>query len=159
MNGLALAIRLAYFAAILSIGVTIHDAPDDSLPKLPTPAEQREMDAANLPLRQRPTMDALISMATTGREDRREYYAKLLQKALEVTGPIHHNLIESQQRIYAASSVSLSMYGGHGSYGYRGVSSSFAVLIPAQFLPAIGKDERGDGFPRGVPFRMIKGNP
>ncbi len=128
---------------------------DEGLPKPITPAEQARMDAANLRLRQGPSMEMLINLADSGREDRREYYGRLLVEALKVTGPLIHERPAHGDYIYTAEPNKMLNF-GHNTYGYLPVKHAFGVLVPEKFLEAIGKDERGSEFPRGVPFRMIK---
>ncbi len=127
---------------------------DDGLPKPISKAEQARMDAANIPLRQGPSMELLINLADSGREDRREYYGRLLVKALDVTGPLLHERPAQGDFIYTAAPNKMLNF-GHNTYGYLPVKHAFGVLVPAQFLEAIGKDERGSEFPRGVPFKML----
>ncbi len=117
-------------------------------------AEQARMDAANIPLRQGPSMELLINLADSGREDRREYYGRLLVQALNVTGPLIHERPAQGDFVYTAAPNKMLNF-GHNTYGYLPVKHAFGVLVPAQFLEAIGKDERGSEFPRGVPFVML----
>ncbi len=147
--------ELVLYVAIVSF-LAFQNPKDEGLPKPISKAEQARMDAANIPLRQGPSMEMLINLAESGRGDRQDYYKRLLTKAIEATGPLTHDRPALGQYLYT-SGPSLAMYGGRrNDPGYYPVKHAFAVLIPAEFLPAIGKDERGSEFPRGVPIKPIR---
>ncbi len=145
--------ELFLYVAIVSF-LAFQNPADDGLPKPITKAEQARMDAANIPFRQGPSMELLINLADSGREDRREYYGRLLVESLKVTGPLIHERPAQGDFIYTASGNKTLDF-GHDTYGYLPVKHAFGVLVPEKFLEAIGKDERGSEFPRGVPFRML----
>lgn len=141
--------------ACVSIAIfLVQNPPDADLPKVPTSAEQANMSAENLRLRQGPSMQMLIGLAETGNAKDREYYARVLGLALEDTGPVRWELLESDQRVFALQ--------GHIKFAARKhfltlpCRSSFAVLIPARILRAIRPAQRGYGFPLGVPFVELR---
>lgn len=101
---------------------------------------------------QTPTMELLLNIVELDKDDpaKQKYYAKVLGKALEFTGPIRWELLELDQEVFALpNQVKLT---SHRHYVTLPARSSFAVLIPDEVLPHIRYSERGEGFPMDVPF-------
>lgn len=108
--------------------------------------------------RQGPTMDRLINLAHSPAKPNRweMYYARVLEKALGNFGAIVY-YDQYQTRIF-----SLGCRFGHlpPKLNERVVvqypANAGTVLIPDSILPHIRPENRGDDFPRGIPFVELK---
>lgn len=102
-----------------------------------------------IPPHERPTMEMLANIVELDGGEKAKYYRKVFQKALVLTGPVYWSLLESRSKTFFPATV--GFWECAGPIGVR-TRSSFAVLIPDEILPNIRYAERGEGFPRDVPF-------
>jgi hypothetical protein len=103
---------------------------------------------------QAPTMSQLVNLAVTGEQPAREYYRKVLGGALKITGPIAIERDARSANIYWQPNIDLK-FTGRDEFGVTTINSG-ETLIPDEILPAIMPENRGDGFPRDIPFTRFE---
>ncbi len=97
-----------------------------------------------------PTMAQLIDLAEAGL-DHREYYDRLLWAAIEQTGPVSYPM--------DYYSVDYQVGPIHWPEGVRRrsfISRADRVSVPESLLPHFRPENRGEEFPRGIPFEPLK---
>lgn len=98
-------------------------------------------------------MDILINAAEHSVNPK--YYGKLLAKAITFTGPIAYTDGGDYVAIYGAKDSAITLAELHRPFGKMLVKSAYGELVPEQVLKHWRPEERGDNFPRGIPFEAL----
>lgn len=105
--------------------------------------------------RQEPNMAQLIMGALHGfTKEQREYDSRVLERALKITGPLIGSPTEAETGVYGADSVFYRRRAG-SHFWFEKLPDAYGTLVPDEILPMIPPENRGEMFPRGVPFEPL----
>jgi hypothetical protein len=119
------------------------------LPPLDVPPAAPRYDLRSRPAPFGPTMEQLIGLAECDPVDR-GHYVRLLDKALGETGPVASDVVGFSV-IYHIGPI----YWPDGRRCRSFISRSDRVPVPESLLPYFRPDDRGEEFPRGVPYKRM----
>ncbi len=96
-----------------------------------------------------PTMERLIVLAENHPAER-SYYTRLLWAAIDHTGPIASS-VSGFSVLYHITAIAGPEHCRCRSF----IQTAATVRVPSAFLSYFRPEDRGDDFPRGVPFKRM----